>query len=114
MLTLRLRELREKNKMTQQEVANSLCISRDAYSLYELGKRHMNYGTICRLADIYNVSIDYLIGRYNTNPVELNNIELEVVNQFRLLDDRGKDTIRANIAYEITHAPQRKIKKSAM
>ncbi|MCL2083805.1 MAG: helix-turn-helix domain-containing protein [Oscillospiraceae bacterium] len=99
MLLPRLRELRTSNKLTQQEVAERLQLSRDAYSLYELGKRQMNYDTIRLLADMYNVSVDYLLGRYESNPILLSKDETELVDQYRLLDDRGKETVKAGIAF---------------
>jgi transcriptional regulator with XRE-family HTH domain len=98
--SLRLRELRDRHKLTQQEVANRLQLSSDAYSLYELGKRQMNYETLCLLADIYSVSIDYLLGRQDENLVPLNIEETEIVKQYRLLDMRGREAVKVNLAFE--------------
>jgi len=112
-MQLRLRELRDKYKHTQQEVANYLQLSSDAYSLYELGKRQMNYQTLCLLADKYNVSIDYMLGRRDTNLVPLDDDETEIVNQYRLLDKRGRESIKVNLAFEASQAGG-KIKKSAI
>lgn len=115
MQSLRLRELRDKHKLTQHEVANRLRLSSDAYSLYELGKRQANYQTLCLLADMYNVSIDYLLGRSDTNLIYLDGEETEIINKFRLLDKRGKDTIKVNIDFEVSQTPiNENIKKSAM
>ena len=100
MQLLRLRELRKNHKLTQKKVAAHLQLSSDAYSLYELGKRQMNYETLFLLADLFDVSIDYLLGRYEKNSTILDSDESEVVRQYRLLDKRGKDTIKANIAFE--------------
>lgn len=63
MLYERLVELRKKRKMTQEELAGVLGISRSALSLYETNKRQPDFETICRLADFFDVSIDYLLGR---------------------------------------------------
>jgi len=103
-MQLRLRELRDKHKLTQQEIADCLQLSRYAYSLYELGKRQMNYQTMCLLADRYGVSIDYLLGRTDTNLVPLNGAETDVVKQYRLLDKRGKDSIKINLAFEVSQS----------
>ena len=104
MHNLRLRELRLKHKLTQQDVADRLQLSSDAYSLYELGKRQMNYQTLCMIADVYNVSLDYLLGRYDKNLVQLNDDELKIISLYRLLDKRGKDAIKANLDFEASHA----------
>lgn len=115
MLSLRLRELRDKHNLTQQEVADRLQLSSDAYSLYELEKRQMNYQTLCLLADLYDVSIDYLLGRDDANLVPLNAEETEIIHQYRLLDKRGRESVKLNLAFEASHTGTSKItKKSAM
>ena len=106
MLSLRLLELRNKHKLTQQEVADRLQLSSDAYSLYELGKRQMNYQTLFLLSDIYNVSIDYLLGRYDNNLVQLKDDEAEIIIQYRQLDNRGREAIKNNLQFEVTQAKQ--------
>ncbi|MDI3508754.1 MAG: hypothetical protein PWP48_1345 [Clostridiales bacterium] len=63
MLYERLVKLRKERKMTQEELANILGISRSALSLYETNKRQPDFQTICRLADFFNVSVDYLLDR---------------------------------------------------
>ena len=115
MYALRLRELRDKHRLTQQEVANRLQLTRDAYSLYELGKRQMSYETLCLLANMYDISIDFLLGRYETNPVPLSADEADIIRQYRLLDKRGQEAIKINLAFEGSHANTGKIvKKAAM
>jgi transcriptional regulator with XRE-family HTH domain len=59
----RLIELRNKNKMTQKEVAAKLKISRSAYSNYESNFREPDFKNVELLADIFEVSVDYLLGR---------------------------------------------------
>lgn len=59
----RLQDLREENFWTQKYVAHHLNISQRAYSYYENGERSIPTEILCRLADLYGVSIDYLLGR---------------------------------------------------
>lgn len=59
---IRLKELRIANNVSQTEIANLLDVTRQAYSRYELGQRELGYDMLCKLADYYNVSVDYLIG----------------------------------------------------
>lgn len=59
----RLKLLRLEKKATQKELANYLNIATNAYQNYEYDKREMNIKTLTALADYFNVSIDYLIGR---------------------------------------------------
>lgn len=60
-----IRDLREDNDLTQQHIANMLGCSQTAYSLYEIGKRDIPTTILIKLADYYDVSVDYLLGRTN-------------------------------------------------
>lgn len=61
----RLREIREDRDLTQKDVAEILSTTQQQYSKYELGIRIIPIEKLCVLADYYNTSIDYLIGRTN-------------------------------------------------
>lgn len=50
-------------KKTQQEMADYLGISRQAYSNYETGKREPDYETLLKLGEYLDCSIDYLLGK---------------------------------------------------
>lgn len=63
MLSDRLTFLRKKHNKTQQQVAEYLGITRPAYTAYETGSRKPDYETIEKLADYYDVSVDFLFGR---------------------------------------------------
>lgn len=58
-----MRDLREDSDLTQSEIAKKLGISQRAYSYYENGKRDIPVDLLWKLADFYNTSVDYLIGR---------------------------------------------------
>lgn len=55
--------LRERFGLRQVDVAEKIGISKQAYGLYETDKRQASYETLCRLADFFRVSVDYLLGR---------------------------------------------------
>jgi transcriptional regulator with XRE-family HTH domain len=59
----RISELREQHGWTQEELATSVGITRAALSHYEKNRRKPDFETLTRLADLFDVSIDYLIGR---------------------------------------------------
>lgn len=59
-----LKELRKQRNLTQQDIAKELGLTQKAYCNYELGKREPDIKTLIKLANIYNVSLDYLTGRY--------------------------------------------------
>ncbi len=58
-----IRNLREDCDKKQQEVADYLNIKQTTYSKYELGKINIPIEIFVKLADYYNVSVDYLLGR---------------------------------------------------
>ena len=58
----RLRDLREDNDMTQEEVAKILGTAREQYNKYELGKQEIPFHHVIKLAKFYNVSLDYISG----------------------------------------------------
>lgn len=60
---MKLKELRAFESKTSEEVAKYLDISVQAYYKYESGKSEPNIANLKKLADLYNVSLDYLVGR---------------------------------------------------
>ncbi len=59
----RLRDLREDNEKKQSEIAALLNCTQQAYSTYERGERDIPSKVLIKLADYYNTSVDYLLGR---------------------------------------------------
>ena len=59
----RIRDLREDRDLTQTDISKILNISQVAYSYYELNKRNIPIETLCKLADFYKVSVDYILYR---------------------------------------------------
>ena len=58
----RLKDLREDNDFSQEDIATILKITRPQYTLYESGKRNIPIRYLRILARKYKVSIDYLVG----------------------------------------------------
>ena len=61
----RIRDLREDSDLTQQQMADKLFINRRTYSSYEVGSRSIPVEILGKIADIFDTSIDYLVGRTN-------------------------------------------------
>mgnify|MGYP004553599983 CR=1 FL=1 len=57
-----LKDLRERNNLSQADVAKVLHCSQVAYGMYELGKRKLPVERLIILAKYYHVSLDYLVG----------------------------------------------------
>lgn len=57
----RIRDLREDHDWTQQKIADMLYINRRTYAAYENGVNSMTPETLVKIAQIYGVSVDYLL-----------------------------------------------------
>lgn len=59
---LNLKRIRQDKRMTQDELAKRIGVSRSAIGMYESGAREPDYETLEALADVFNVSMDDLAG----------------------------------------------------
>ena len=59
----RIRNLREDKDLTQTQVAKMLTMSQTGYSKYETGENDIPTNILIKLADFYDVSVDYLLNR---------------------------------------------------
>ena len=71
MIIERLKKLRKEGKLTQKDIATFLNISQPAYQQFESGKKKMNLETMEKLADFFNVSTDYLLGKTDFPDLDL-------------------------------------------
>lgn len=86
----RIKALREKNGLTQAEIARALGISRSGVNAWEMGLSVPSTQYIVELAKKYNVSSDYLLGIENTSTISVKgltekqvSILLEIIDCFR-------------------------------
>ena len=99
----RLRELREKKQVSQDDVSKFLGVERTTYTSYESG-RSRPVRVLNKLAEYYNVSIDYLLGLADSPlPKEVNintlsDTEKQLIFDFRSLNNKGKEKIILYIA----------------
>lgn len=59
----RIRELREDHDLTQKKLGEAINLPQRTYAYYESGQRMVPPEVLCALADFYDVSVDYLLGR---------------------------------------------------
>lgn len=72
MNTERLKAIRNQKKVTQKEVSDALGISPNTYKNYEQGMREPNNEMLCKLADYFSTTTDFLLGRApQTDPIQL-------------------------------------------
>ena len=63
MIYRRIRDLREDHDLTQAQVGEKINVPQRTYAYYETGDRMIPPPILCALADLYNVSVDYLLER---------------------------------------------------
>ena len=59
----RIRDLREDADLTQKQVGEAINVPQRTYAYSESGQRMVPPQVLCALADFYNVSVDYILGR---------------------------------------------------
>lgn len=95
---MKLRELRKKHKLTQAQLAQKLFMSQNCYSSYENGRTEPNIEMLCKIANFYNVSVDYLIGHENNNILGfLNDDQKAIMQMVQDLDDKNLIKVKAYI-----------------
>ena len=65
----RLRQLRNDRKWTQSDVSDRLGLVRSTYAYYEVEKTSPDHATMVRIARLFGVSTDYLLGNFLQNPI---------------------------------------------
>jgi transcriptional regulator with XRE-family HTH domain len=95
--TERLRSLRERRGLSQGEAAKKMGIVRTTYSNYEAGNREPDNDTLKKIAEFFEVSTDYLLGRESTGIIndQTKNAALEIYSRLpqedkTLIDDMIK------------------------
>ncbi|MBQ6998287.1 MAG: helix-turn-helix transcriptional regulator [Clostridia bacterium] len=76
----RLKTLRLKENMTQQQLARKLGLTKSVISAYETGLRQPSYDVLIHIAKIYDVSTDYLLGIESKKEIDLSGVSQEEKN----------------------------------
>ncbi|MGM9534056.1 MAG: helix-turn-helix domain-containing protein [Intestinibacter sp.] len=101
----RLAELRKENKITQRELANKLNISKSSLAMYETNKRQPTNDVLVKLADYFDVSVDYLLGRTIARK-QVDTIAFHSIDDSELSDE-GKEELRNYLEYLKTRHPKK-------
>lgn len=93
----RLKNLRKQAGFTQVDVANKLGISQQAYASWERGSKKTTQDNLVKIAQILNVSVDYLVGNLYETSDELDDIELLFRMNSKGLTDEEKKTFKKEL-----------------
>lgn len=99
MIGQRIRDLKKQKRMSQTELAKSAGVSQTTVTAWETGKAEPSSSAVARLADIFNVTTDYLLGRPNKQETKKDDVELsddDVIMTWRgkPLSDEDRELIR--------------------
>lgn len=87
----KLKELREKNKLSQAKISENLGLPLTTYHNYEIGRNEPNISNLIKLADFYQVSLDYLVGRtFNDDIGYLDKQEKNIITNYRQMTETNK------------------------
>lgn len=93
MFSDRLKNARKKKKMYQKELAAILGVSRSAVTAWETGARFPEFGTLKRMADVLEVSVDYLLGRTDDPTPKKDDFQAKKDPLFKLLENPDSLTV---------------------
>lgn len=98
MFAERLKQLRKKYGVTQEQLASVIGVERSSIGKYEGKSRVIPSDDIkYRIAEFFNVSVDYLLGKTDTpfpaGQIELNEREIFLITNYRTLNDAGKEMV---------------------
>ena len=78
----RMRNLREDKDLKQKDIAKMLNVAQTTYSDYENGKINMPTSILIKLAELYNTSIDYLLGMTDTREANVGEVNSDILSCF--------------------------------
>ena len=78
--TTRIKDIREDNDITQEQMANILKVNRSTYSMWEIGLSIMTIDQLCQFANYFNYSIDYVLGLNNNRRKYINSNKFSYTN----------------------------------
>lgn len=121
----RIREVREQRGLSMREVSRLLNIPYTTYVGYEKEQREPTSEFLIQLADFYDTTVDYLVGRdcsptishrpavLPTPAPDLSREESELLRKYRLLDAAGRGRVQNVLDYEYELRPGKQAKTAA-
>ena len=117
---LHIKELREAKGLNMREASKQLNLPYTTYVSYEKGQREPTSELLIKLADFFETTVDYLVGRtdvyvhfnrpISTHPSqsELSSAESDLLRKYRALDEPAKGRNRNALDYEYNSIPGNK------
>ena len=87
----RIRELRKAHHMSQIHLSIELEVSQETVSAYENGRHYPSFQTLVKLSEIFQTSIDYIMGLSDANGTDLNGKEKALITIYRALNPMAQE-----------------------
>lgn len=84
----KLRELRKNAGLTQQQLAEKLFVNRNTYQNYEAGTTQPDFATLRKIAEFFNVTIDYLIGKSESDLILISKNDFQILKEAASIIDK--------------------------
>ena len=97
-----IKDIRIRKGLTQAEVAAAIGVSSVVYSRYETGSRQPSVDTLVQMADLFGVTVDYLLGRQDIEDSTLSDYEINLLIASRNTDERAQqDALNIILAHQV-------------
>ena len=115
-----LRELRLSKKLTQEETAKIIGVARGTYTHYELNKREPDNDTLLKIANLFGVTTDYLLGHTSSTEAKktpkdlaklLENTEVMFDGEVHHLDEEDKQKLKNALEFVFWQAKEKNKRK---
>ena len=94
-----IKALRKRKGLSQAEVAEHLEMTKQGYSLYELGKREPDFNTLKALAEFFNTDIDFLLSEYDSVSISDSKLKFALFGDTEIDDEVLDDVKRLAIEH---------------
>ena len=99
---MNIKDIRIRKGLTQAEVAAAIGVSSVVYSRYETGSRQPSVDTLVQMADLFGVTVDYLLGRQDIEDSSLSDYEINLLIASRKTDERAQqDALNILLAHQV-------------
>lgn len=89
----RIKEARQNNSLTQEQLANKLGIAKSTLAGYETGSREPGIGMVAKIMHVLNVDANYLWQDETDFPMQVSYDEMQHIKKYRELDDHGREMV---------------------
>ena len=105
---MNIKDIRVRRNLTQADVANALGVSSVVYCRYETGARQPSIDMLVQMANIFDVTVDYLLGRQDIDDSTLSEYERQLLISSRKADERAKqDALNMLLSHAVSTKPDK-------